>query len=486
MWDEQARALGSAFRVLRYDQRGHGATEAPAGRYTFDLLIADAHRADGRARDQQGAFRRPVHGRRHRARPRAATSRPARPGHRLRLAVPVDADERPAMGGAHRRRRRSRAWRPWSSPRSGAGFPRRCSKANPPHIDKVRQMIRTTPVNGFIGCAAALADHDYAAAVATVTRPVLFMVGEKDGVTPRRHAQAQRGAARLALRGACRRRAHFQPRPARGFHPRHRAISCSRLMSATAAPDAAASLQISGRQLYLRARRSTPGRRRRASIAKPWAFEPATPPLAGRSQPKSAGENVMTAAAAAKRTAPAGLSNKAREMMEAINAEAGKHNVWVRTQANAPAQRPWFSETGGEGSGQLASGRVAANQMKTLPHMWRWKEYSPYLHQHLRDRPQGRRVADRVRRPPEHSAAQSGIERPAAGHQHHPLRDLDLQSRRRRAGASALAQRQPHHPVGQGRLHRRRRRALHRRARRPDPDAERHLARPRQRCRASR
>jgi 3-oxoadipate enol-lactonase len=57
-------------------------------------------------------------------------------------------------------------------------------KANRPHLDKVRRMIRTTPVNGFIGCAAALADHDYASAVATVKRPVLFMAGEKDGVTP--------------------------------------------------------------------------------------------------------------------------------------------------------------------------------------------------------------------------------------------------------------------------------------------------------------
>ena len=46
-----------------------------------------------------------------------------------------------------------------------------------------------------------------------------------------------------------------------------------------------------------------------------------------------------------KAPAPGGLSNKARELMEAINTEAGKHNVWVRTQANAPAQRPWFSET---------------------------------------------------------------------------------------------------------------------------------------------
>src|ERR1700739_2592480 len=42
MWDEQAAALKDSFRVLRYDQRGHGETEAPAGRYPFDTLLADA------------------------------------------------------------------------------------------------------------------------------------------------------------------------------------------------------------------------------------------------------------------------------------------------------------------------------------------------------------------------------------------------------------------------------------------------------------
>ena len=88
----------------------------------------------------------------------------------------------------------------------------------------------------------------------------------------------------------------------------------------------------------------------------------------------------MTAAAAStQKQARAGLSGKAREMMEAINAEAARHHVWVRTQANAPAQRPWFSETGGGGSGQLGTGRVAANQMKTHPHLWRWSELGPYL-----------------------------------------------------------------------------------------------------------
>ena len=56
----------------------------------------------------------------------------------------------------------------------------------------------------------------------------------------------------------------------------------------------------------------------------------------------------MTAAATATK-AQAPLSNKAREMMEAINTDAAKHHVWIRTQANAPAQRPWFSDTSGEG-----------------------------------------------------------------------------------------------------------------------------------------
>src|SRR5271167_581868 len=42
MWDPQAADFKGSFRVLRYDQRGHGATDAPAGRYTYPQLVADA------------------------------------------------------------------------------------------------------------------------------------------------------------------------------------------------------------------------------------------------------------------------------------------------------------------------------------------------------------------------------------------------------------------------------------------------------------
>jgi gentisate 1,2-dioxygenase len=69
----------------------------------------------------------------------------------------------------------------------------------------------------------------------------------------------------------------------------------------------------------------------------------------------------------------------AREAMERLNAEAGRFNIWLRTQANAPAQRPWFRDTGIEAGGRLAAGRVGANQIKTAPHRWRWREIGPYL-----------------------------------------------------------------------------------------------------------
>jgi 3-oxoadipate enol-lactonase len=38
MWDAQAAVLATRFRVVRYDTRGHGGSDAPAGPYTIALL----------------------------------------------------------------------------------------------------------------------------------------------------------------------------------------------------------------------------------------------------------------------------------------------------------------------------------------------------------------------------------------------------------------------------------------------------------------
>jgi 3-oxoadipate enol-lactonase len=179
MWDEQARALSSAFRVLRYDQRGHGKTEAPAGRYTFDLLMADAlalmdalsvPRAHFAGLSMGGATALGLAQRHPERFDRvmvcdsgcASTPQSAQQWEE-RIAIA----ERDGMG-------------PLVEPTVTRWFPPDVMAKNPPYLDTVRGMIRATPVAGFIGCAAALADHDFRSGVAATRPPVLFLAGEKD------------------------------------------------------------------------------------------------------------------------------------------------------------------------------------------------------------------------------------------------------------------------------------------------------------------
>src|SRR5260370_22120769 len=39
MWDEQAAALKSKYRVVRYDQRGHGGADAPSRHHSCGALL---------------------------------------------------------------------------------------------------------------------------------------------------------------------------------------------------------------------------------------------------------------------------------------------------------------------------------------------------------------------------------------------------------------------------------------------------------------
>jgi len=183
MWDEQAAALQTSFRVLRYDQRGHGETDAPSGRYAFDTLLddalalMDAHNIDkahfaglsmGGATALGLAERRPQ---------------------RFHSIVVADSPCQSTPQSSQQWEERiavaqKQGIEALVEPTVGRWFPPETVAANPPYLDKIRAMIRATPVNGFIGCAAALAAHDYASAVGTVKCPTLFIVGEQDGATP--------------------------------------------------------------------------------------------------------------------------------------------------------------------------------------------------------------------------------------------------------------------------------------------------------------
>jgi 3-oxoadipate enol-lactonase len=204
MWDEQAAALEGKHRVLRYDQRGHGATDAPAGRYAFDTLVADAVALMDAVGIKRAYFAGLSMG--------GATALGLAQQHPDRVSGIVICDSgcmsTPASSQQWEERiavAQSKGMEALVEPTIARWFPPATVQNNPPHLDKVRAMIRGTPVNGFIGCAAALADHNYNAKVASVTCPVLFICGEKDGTTPAAMQDMQKrlpGSRYVELAGA--------------------------------------------------------------------------------------------------------------------------------------------------------------------------------------------------------------------------------------------------------------------------------------------
>lgn len=179
MWDHQARVLSARYQVLRYDQRGHGKTEAPEGRYAFATLLTDVIALMDTLEIRRANFCGLSLG--------GATALGLAEQHPDRIertivcdspcaSTPASAkqwEERIVVAKAH-------GMVALVEPTLQRWFPPGVYAGNPPAVAKVREMVKSTPVNGFVGCCAALGDHNFRSAVASVSRPVLFMVGEKD------------------------------------------------------------------------------------------------------------------------------------------------------------------------------------------------------------------------------------------------------------------------------------------------------------------
>jgi 3-oxoadipate enol-lactonase len=190
LWDGQVARFGDRFRILRYDTRGHGGTEASDPPYAFELLCADALALmDAVGIDRAHWVGLSLGG---------STGLGLALDHADRLASLAVCDSRPHSDPAF-----FRAWddriatieadgmegavestieRWFTEPfRSGAGRA---------VCDRVRTMIRATAPAGFIGCSRALQTLDYAARLAEIALPALFMAGESDRSCPPAIARA--------------------------------------------------------------------------------------------------------------------------------------------------------------------------------------------------------------------------------------------------------------------------------------------------------
>ena len=181
MWDPQVPDLLSAFRVLRYDIRGHGASDAPAGQYSIEALGRDAlslldHLGIGIAAwcglSIGGMIGQWV---------------AIHAGHRLSALVLANSSPRIA-DPAGMETRRAAVLEKGMTAVADAAMARFFTPAmldrHPPQVASAREtFVRTDPI-GYAGAAAAVRDLDLREGIARIRAPTLIISGDADASMP--------------------------------------------------------------------------------------------------------------------------------------------------------------------------------------------------------------------------------------------------------------------------------------------------------------
>lgn len=184
MWDEQARLLvDQGFKVLRFDTRGHGASDAPDESYTLEQMAADLH----------GLFAA-LHVRRTHW---VGLSMGGMIGETFALKYPgvfesmVLADttsRRPPnaeqMWGERVRLAREQGMPALVESTLARWFTEPYRQAHPEVMARIGNDIRNTPVAGFAGCCDAIAKIDVLDRLKEIDCPALVIVGDQDHGTP--------------------------------------------------------------------------------------------------------------------------------------------------------------------------------------------------------------------------------------------------------------------------------------------------------------
>jgi 3-oxoadipate enol-lactonase len=203
MWDQQLPAWSATHRIVRYDQRGHGASSVPEGPYTIEQLGADAvavldafdvTRADVCGLSLGGLVALWL-----------AAHAPERVGR------VVFADTAARVGT-------EQGWRDRAATVREHGmdavvdlvlerfFSPAFRATGAPAVDRVARTLRDTTPEGYAASCDALATADLRAAAPQVTACSLVVVGTADEATPPADARALRdlvpGAGYAELPGA--------------------------------------------------------------------------------------------------------------------------------------------------------------------------------------------------------------------------------------------------------------------------------------------
>lgn len=201
MWNGEVEKLKDRYRILRYDTRGHGQTDAAPGPYSFDMLVGDvialmdavgidkAHYVGLSLGGMTGLGVAIAHG----ERLHSLTACDARC-----WAPPEWAELWIGRMAIAREKGMEALVEPTVERWFTDGF--RDKPENAGALDEIRRMIRETSVEGYTGCGQALQKLDYREGMASITVPALFMTGASDGSTP---PEASREMADLVPGSKC-------------------------------------------------------------------------------------------------------------------------------------------------------------------------------------------------------------------------------------------------------------------------------------------
>lgn len=183
MWEPQAKALATRYRVLRYDTRGHGGTDAPSGAYTLTQLADDA----------RGLLKTLGITRTH----WVGLSMGGMIGQTLALSTPemlqslslcdtssrIPAEAKP-LWDERITVAETKGMDPHVEPTISRWFTPKFVESRPDVVTAVRDMIRRTNVRGYVGCCHAIRALDLTDRLSSVTLPTLIVVGAQDVGTP--------------------------------------------------------------------------------------------------------------------------------------------------------------------------------------------------------------------------------------------------------------------------------------------------------------
>jgi 3-oxoadipate enol-lactonase len=186
MWDAQIPALTDKYRILRYDQRGHGGSQATKPPYSFDMLLEDARAliaALGLGKVHfcglsMGGMTGQLFGAKH--------------AEMLRSLVLCDTSSRmpdPTIWAPRIKAARGDGMASLAPSTLERWFTAPYRAKAKREIERVGAMIASTPVDGFVGCCNAIAAMDQTHLLAGIKTPTLIIVGADDPSTTVAHSE---------------------------------------------------------------------------------------------------------------------------------------------------------------------------------------------------------------------------------------------------------------------------------------------------------